>query len=119
MTHVDDLVEVVITAPDAAWLIGFTRRLVLERLAAAAHHHTIRSVYTWNGTLNDTAETRAALHTRAELVPAIISRTRAEHAYQVPGIIAIPLVAANPDYAAWIRDNTATAAELSRSRRRA
>lgn len=39
-------------------------------------------------------------------MPTIVERTRAAHPYEVPGIIAIPIIAANPDYAAWIREHT-------------
>ena len=103
----DELCEVVITAPDARWLAGFTRQLVVDRLAASAHNFTpIRSLYEWQGQLYDRAEARAALHTRTALVPRIVERLNAEHPYEVPGIVAMPIVASSPAYAAWVRDQT-------------
>jgi uncharacterized protein involved in tolerance to divalent cations len=66
----DDVCEVIITAPDAAWLADFTRRLVDARLAASGHNITpIRSIYRWQGAIHDHTEDRVALHTRASLVP--------------------------------------------------
>lgn len=102
----DDISEVVITAPDQDWLVAFTRQLVADRLAACGHHTAIRSVYTWDGQIHDEPETRVALHTRVALVETIIARARSQHPYAVPGVIALPITAANPDYRAWILDST-------------
>lgn len=101
-----DLCEVIITAPDEAWLVEFTRSLVEQGLAAAGHHQPIRSIYTWRGVTHDTAETRVTLHTRTELVPQIIEETNIRHPYEVPCVVALPFTAANPTYAQWIRDST-------------
>lgn len=96
-------VEVVVTAPDVDWLVAFTRRLVEDRLVAGGHHVApIRSLYRWQGAIEDQAETRVALHTRASLVDAITERTNAEHPYEVPCVIALPITAGNPAYLDWI-----------------
>lgn len=71
----DSLCEVIITAPDEQWLVDFTTQLITDRLAAGGHHTTIRSVYTWNGSIHDRPETRVALHTRTSLVDTIVTRT--------------------------------------------
>ena len=99
--------EVVITADDADWLAGFTRALVEERLAACGHLTTpIRSLYRWEGRVHDETESRVALHTRRELVPAIVERTRRDHPYDVPCVIALPLVDGGPDYLRWVVQET-------------
>lgn len=98
-----DYCEVVITSDDADWLAEFTRRLVTDRVAACGHLTApIRSIYRWNGQVQDDTEARAALHTRASLVPAIIERTNAEHSYDVPCVIAVPISQGNPAYLDWI-----------------
>ena len=102
----DQPCEVVITAPDPDWLADFVRRLVEDRLAAAGHIHPIRTLYRWAGTIHDETEARAALHTRAGLVPAIIDRTNAEHPYQVPCVVALPIEHGNPAYLDWITEST-------------
>jgi periplasmic divalent cation tolerance protein len=99
--------EVVITANDAEWLAGFTRALVEERLAACGHLvPQIRSVYRWDGAVHDEAEARVALHTRRSLVPAIVARTDRDHAYDVPCVLALPVVDGNPDYLRWVLEQT-------------
>jgi periplasmic divalent cation tolerance protein len=108
MARVDEeFCEVVVTADDADWLAGFTRTLVEERLAACGHHVApIRSVYRWQGAVHDETEARVALHTRRSLVSAIVDRTRELHPYDVPCVIALPLVAGDPAYLEWVAAET-------------
>lgn len=103
----EEYCEVVVTAEDADWLAGFTRTLVEERLAACGHRvAAIRSVYRWQGEVHDEPEARVALHTRRSLVPAIVARTQQLHPYDVPCVIALPLVDGNPAYLRWIAEET-------------
>ena len=103
----DECCEVVVTAADDEWLAGLTRDLVERRLAACGHHLArIRSVYRWEGAMHDEPEARVALHTRRALVPAIVEHVRAVHPYDVPCVIALPLVDGAPDYLAWVRAET-------------
>ena len=103
----EEYCEVVVTAPDAEWLAGFTRTLVEERLAACGQNLTgVRSIYRWDGAVQDDAEARVALHTRRALVPAIVARTKELHPYDVPCVIALPLVGGNPAYLQWIAEET-------------
>lgn len=103
----EECCEVVVTAADADWLAGFTRTLVDERLAACGHLlGAIRSVYRWEGAVHDEPEARVALHTRRSLVPAVVTRTEELHPYDVPCVIALPLVAGSPEYLAWVVQET-------------
>lgn len=103
--------EVVVTAADADQLAGLTRTLVEERLAACGHQITaIRSVYRWHGGVHDEPEARVALHTRRSLVAAVTERVRELHPYDVPCVIALPLVGGNPEYLAWVAAETVPSA---------
>ncbi len=102
-----NICEVVITADNAEWLVSFTRRLVEDRLAACGQHiTTIRSIYRWQGNIEDGNEARAALHTRTSHVQRIIERANAEHPYEVPCVIALPVADGNPAYIQWVLDET-------------
>ena len=99
--------EVVVTADDADWLAGFTHTLVEERLAACGHTvREIRSIYRWEGAVHDEAEARVALHTRRSLVPAIVARAGELHPYDVPCVLALPVVGGNPAYLQWLAAET-------------
>jgi periplasmic divalent cation tolerance protein len=107
----DELCEVVLTAPDADWLVEFTRRLVEDRLAASAHTlPEVRSIYRWRGDLVSRTEARATVRTRASLVPSIAARLDHDHPYEVPGIVALPIVTSSPAYTAWLLAQTEPAA---------
>ena len=110
--------EVVITAPDAEWLANFTRALVDDRLVACGHNlAAIRSIYRWQGTVHDEGEARVALHTRTALVPHIAAKADRDHPYDVPCVIAMPVVAGNPAYLQWVHDETVDPAELESDQR--
>ncbi|MEV0899787.1 divalent-cation tolerance protein CutA [Actinoplanes sp. NPDC049802] len=99
--------EVIITAADPQWLAAFTRRLIEDRLAACGQQITaIRSLYRWDGAIQDDPEARVALHTRTDLVPLIVERADTEHPYDVPCVIALPITAANPAYVDWVHAET-------------
>lgn len=105
----EELCEVVITAPDPHWLRNFTRQLVADQLASSVHNFSpVHSTYRWRGQIHDREEGRASLHTRRALIPEIVRRASAEHPYEVPGISARPIVDGNPDYIAWIIQETST-----------
>jgi periplasmic divalent cation tolerance protein len=99
----EQICEVVVTAADSEWLTGFTRRLVEDRLAACGHQSApIRSIYRWEGAVHDDIEARVALHTRASLVEQIVARADAEHPYEVPCVLALPVTGGNPAYRDWV-----------------
>ena len=103
----ESVCEIIITADDESWLVEFTRSLVEDRLAACGQLLSrVRSIYRWDNAIQDDAEVRVALHTRKSLVPAIIERTRAQHSYQVPCVLAVPVENGNPDYLAWVIAST-------------
>ena len=99
--------EVVVTAADVDRLTELTRTLVEERLAACGHViPAIRSVYRWEGRVHDEGEARVGLHTRRALVPAIAARTAELHDYDVPCVIALPILGGNPAYLEWLAAET-------------
>src|ERR1700704_2152660 len=79
-----DICEVVITAGDAEALAALTKTLVEERLAARGQNiASVRSIYRWEGAIQDDPEARVALHTRRALVPEVVERVKALHPYDV------------------------------------
>src|SRR4051794_15896726 len=105
---IEEVCEVVITAPDPEWLATYTRKLVDDRLAAGGHVITdIRAIYRWQGEIHDKPEARVVLYTRRRLLPAIIERTNREHPYDVPHVTAMPLDG-SPAYVQWVLDETST-----------
>ncbi len=103
----DEVCEVIITAPDAEWLAQFTRNLVDQRLAASGHIIApIRSIYRWQGEVHDVTEARVSLHTKRRLVQPIVELTNRDHPYDVPCVIVVPILGGNSRYLQWVRDET-------------
>ena len=66
----------------------------------------IRSIYRWEGAIEDDAEALAVLCTRQSLVPAIIERANREHPYDTPQVLAVPVIDANAAYRDWVLAST-------------
>ena len=91
---------------DEAARIG--RTLVEERLAACANIvPRIRSIYRWQGKIEDEPEALMFLKTTRTQLRALIQRAGELHSYEVPGITALPIAEGHPAYMDWIQENTA------------
>lgn len=101
------LAQIEITAPaDTDWAERFGRELVAERLAASANViHPMRSVYWWQGKIEDAPEALLVLNTRAELVDQVLARVLAEHPYEVPGVRVFTFET-HESYRQWLLDET-------------
>jgi periplasmic divalent cation tolerance protein len=84
------------------------RILIEERLAACANIlGPVRSIYRWDGRLEDATEVAAVFKTRADAAEALIARLAALHSYDVPAAVVWPISAALPAYADWVRAESA------------
>jgi len=103
-----DLCEITITATDPNWLTDLCRQLVDERLASSAHViNPVTSIYRWEGDVHQAVEARAFLRSRLDLVDELTAYVTERHPYRVPNVTAAPLIGGNPEYLAWIREETA------------
>jgi len=88
---------------DAAALV--VRTLVEERLAACG---TIlpgaRSIYRWNGEIEDASETLVLLKTTAASSAALEARLRELHPYEVPEVVLFDPASAGSAYSQWLED---------------
>jgi periplasmic divalent cation tolerance protein len=95
------------TAPDSALAEKLARVLVEEQLAACVNILPgVRSIYRWQGKIEDTAEVMLVIKSRRHLLDALVGRVRALHSYSVPEVVAFDVVGGNPDYLTWIADST-------------
>ena len=83
------------------------RALVEERLAACANViGPIRSIYRWQGAVEEAEEHLVLLKARAADVPALETRVRTLHSYDVPEVLALPVTAGSAPYLAWLAEAT-------------
>ena len=102
-----EFVVVLVTTADAEEGARLGRALVEERLAACANVvGPIRSIYRWQGAVEEAAEHLVLLKARRADVAALEARVRALHSYDVPEVLALPVTAGSAPYLAWLADST-------------
>jgi len=102
-----EFVVVLVTTADAEEGARLGRALVEERLAACANVvGPIRSIYRWQGAVEEAAEHLVLLKARGADVAALEARVRALHSYDVPEVIALPVTTGSAPYLAWLADCT-------------
>lgn len=85
--------------------VRVARLLVEEKLAACGTLlPAARSIYSWNGRIEDAAETVLLLKTTAECFPALEVRLTEVHPYETPEIIALDPASASAAYARWVEE---------------
>jgi len=98
-------IQVQITFPTAELAHEMAAKLVREKLIACAQVcGTIQSFYTWKGTCETSEETLLLAKTTLPLFERLESAVRADHPYECPQIVALPIIAANADYLAWMTE---------------
>jgi len=106
-TQPSDFVVVFVTTPSAEVAATLAKTLVTEKLVACVNILPgLRSIYAWQDKVCDEEEVLCVLKTRRTLFAAVREHVSALHPYQVPEIIALPLVDGSAPYLAWLRDET-------------
>lgn len=79
-------------------------RLVEEKIAACVQIvGPITSIYRWKGTIERAEEWQCIIKSREDLYQDIEHAIKSVHPYEVPEIIAIPIVAGSGEYLEWLR----------------
>lgn len=85
-------------------------RLVVEaRLAACVNIvPQVKSVYRWQGKIEEESESTLIMKTRLALVPALTEAIKSAHPYSVPEVLAVPVIQnlGNLAYHAWVVSET-------------
>lgn len=103
------VVALLLSGPDAGVLAGLGRTLVAERLAACVNVLPgARSIYRWEGGVEEADEAVAIVKSVAPLVPAIVRRVRELHPYDLPEVLALPTSGGSGAYGDWVRESVAT-----------
>ena len=93
------------SSQDQAIAIG--RLLVEEELAACVNViPALQSIYMWDGKVTQVTECAFLAKTRQQLVPQLTARIVELHSYQVPCVVALPIISGHQPYLDWIAENT-------------
>jgi len=83
------------------------RILVEERLVACVNLlDGMKSLYWWDGEVQQGSEVVLIAKTMDDLVDRVTDRIKELHSYEVPCVVALPMIGGNPDYFTWIHRET-------------
>jgi len=109
MTEAPQILVVLVTMPDKNSAEQLARSLVENRLAACVNLLApCRSIYRWQGAVEQAEEIPLLIKTARGRYPELEAFISANHPYDVPEIIALPLMQGLPQYLNWVEDMTAT-----------
>ena len=98
-----DVRVVLVTCPHPEAAATLARTLVEEGLAACGNVLPgLRSIYRWQGQVQDETEALLLLKTTAARFEALRERVVALHPYEVPEVIALAVDAGHAPYLAWV-----------------
>jgi periplasmic divalent cation tolerance protein len=101
------IVVVLTNLPDRDNALELARHLVDARLAACVNVLAeCTSIYRWKAKTETQAEVPVLIKTRQELLPELQAAIRARHPYELPEIVAIPVVAGLAEYLSWVSMET-------------
>jgi len=97
---------VICNVPDEETAMHIATVLVQEQLAACVNIlPACRSVYRWQGRLEQSNEIPLLIKTTKDAYPVLEQQLSALHPYDVPEIIALPMAQGLPAYLTWVSES--------------
>ncbi|CAL9699798.1 unnamed protein product [Knipowitschia caucasica] len=94
-----------ITCPNHTVALELARGIVQRKLAACVNIvPAIKSVYEWQGKIEEDDEVLLMVKTRSSMVSSLAEFVRSNHPYEVAEVISLPIEQGNPPYLKWIGD---------------
>ena len=103
----DEIVIILTNLPDRASALKLAGELVEQRLAACVNVLAeCTSVYRWKGAVEQAAEVPLLIKARAERYDEVEAAIRRLHPYELPEIVAVPIVRGLGEYLEWVAGET-------------
>ena len=102
-----EFILVLTTVPNKATAEEISRLVVREGLAACATITGVcTSLYWWKNEISQDEEFLLIIKTKASLYAELEEKIKEIHPYEVPEILALPLIQGLPEYLNWIDKET-------------
>ncbi len=98
---------VMVTAPSKEVAEAIASALVELKLAACVSLFPVTSIYTWQGKIEQDDEWQLLIKSDLSKFSVLAAKVQEIHPYEVPEIIALPIVAGSEPYLRWISDSIA------------
>jgi periplasmic divalent cation tolerance protein len=104
---ITDKIVVLVTCGSAKEARKIARALVEGKLAACVSMvpSAVESIYRWKGQVESAKEFLLVIKTVRKRFAAVQAEVRRLHSYEVPEIIALPIVNGSRDYLFWIAES--------------
>ncbi|CAL5348873.1 unnamed protein product [Camellia sinensis] len=100
-------IVVYVTVPNKEAGKKLAESIVKAKLAACVNRVPgIESVYEWKGEVQTDSEELLIIKTRESLLEALTAHVKANHEYEVPEVIAMPIVGGSIPYLEWLKNST-------------
>jgi periplasmic divalent cation tolerance protein len=100
-------IAILVTASSEKEAHKIANLLLTKRKAACVNIvPKVDSSFWWQGKLDSARESLLIIKTKASLLPEIVDLVKAAHSYEVPEIIALPIIGGNEDYLKWLATET-------------
>jgi len=102
-----DCIVIFVTVPNKEEAEKISSALIEQELIACANILPgVSSVFKWKGEICREQEIMLIIKSIPEKFESIASRIKELHSYEVPEIIALPVVNGSKDYLDWVREST-------------
>jgi periplasmic divalent cation tolerance protein len=98
----DTYIIVLTTVGTKQFANDLARSIVSARLAACVQIQSVQSVYRWKGEVCDEPEWLLAIKTADRLYAALEQHILANHSYETPEIVRLPITGGSARYLAWL-----------------
>lgn len=106
MLDSEEIFSIYSTYSNAQEAEKIVRILIEEKLIACANLIPgVKSIYVWEGKIEESVEVSAFFKTSGLYVDAVIKRIKELHSYEVPCVVVFPIVRGNIDYLEWVRNS--------------
>ena len=100
------LIIVLMTASSKKEAEDITHKLLEERLIACANIvDTVSSLFWWKQKIEQENETLVVMKSSEKMFKQLTQRIQELHSYEVPEILALPIVAGSQSYLDWMKGN--------------
>ena len=102
-----DAIVVLCTCPNEVSARELAHTLLNEKLAACVNLiPQVTSLYIWQGKMEESQEVQLVIKSRRTLFGVLQQRIQTLHPYEVPEILAMPVLNGSPAYLQWLQEQT-------------
>jgi len=97
---------VLVTAKDKKEALKISRKLIVSKLAACVNIiEKVDSLFIWKAKIEHSKESLLVIKSKKVKLDKIIRLVKSMHSYEVPEIIALPVIGGDKQYLRWVDES--------------